>query len=351
MARIQQPYKYTMNRDISWLQFNQRVLDEASTMSVPLLERVFFLSIAQSNLDEFFMIRVGSQFDIAAVKPEGIDWRSGLPIIEIIKQLYKRSQRMITEMEDVYESLVEELKDIGIVICRFSDCSKSEQKMLHEHFTKNILPVLSPQVIDAHHPFPHIQNDRKHLGLLLKRKSRQQFGIIPVPEFLPDTVVISQQPYKVISMEELIYMFSDDVFHMYEIKEKTMFHLYRNADINLFEEEVYDDSVNLKLKMKQLLKQRNLLFPVRVDISTPVSKKFIDFLSDKLGANPYQFLKRTLPLSMDVLRHSVSKEFKALHPEHRFPVISPATPDYYHDQLSMIAHLSKQDMLLHFPYQ
>lgn len=351
MAKVQQPYKYTMNRDVSWLQFNQRVLDEASTMSVPLLERVFFLSIVQSNLDEFFMIRVGSQFDIAALKPEGVDWRSGQTIPEVIKGLYKRSQRMILEMETVYESLVEELKDIGIVICNFEDCSKSEQKRLHDHFRTNIMPVLSPQVIDAHHPFPHIQNDRKHLGLLLKRKSRQQFGLIPVPEFLPDTIVISEQPYKVISLEELIYTFSDDVFHMYEIKEKTMFHLYRNADINLFEEEVYDDSVNLKFKMKQLLKQRNMLFPVRVDISTPVSKKFIDYLSNKLGAKPYQFLKRQLPLSMDVLRHSVSKEFKRTHPEHRFMSVTPVQPAFYHDNISMIKHLELHDVLLHFPYQ
>ena len=351
MARVQQPYKYTINRDVSWLQFNQRVLDEASTMSVPLLERVFFLSIVQSNLDEFFMIRVGSQFDIAALKPDGIDWRSGMTIVDVLKGLYKRAQRMIVEMENVYTSLVEELKDIGVVICNFDDCTTVEQKWLHDHFRKNIMPVLSPQVIDAHHPFPHIQNDRKHLGLLLKRKSRQQFGLIPVPEFLPDTVVISENPYKVISLEELIYTFSDDVFHMYEIKEKTMFHLYRNADINLFEEEVYDDSVNLKLKMKQLLKQRNLLFPVRVDISSPVSKKFIDYLSDKLGAKPHQFLKRQLPLSMDVLRHSVSKEFKRTHPEHRFISMTPAAPSFYHENVSMINHLELHDVLLHYPYQ
>jgi polyphosphate kinase len=340
---------YSLNRDLSWLMFNQRVLDEASDPYVPLFERLRFLSICKSNLDEFFMIRIGSQFDILNVKPDAIDWRSGRPIIDMIRSLYRRSQRQLEHMDKVYVTLVEECKQANIHVVEISSLSKDEKRHTYEIFQQQIAPILSPQVIDAMHPFPHIQNNKMHVGLVLKRKSRRMYGIIPVPELSSNYVELSGSTTKYIALEEIVLYYSDQIFHNYDVEERTLFHLYRNADIN-FDEEYYDETVNLKVKMKQLLNKRNQLFPVRIDVSIPTSVKFTRFLATKVNASNYQFLKRQTPLAVDHLMELITKDVKQRFPQHLFAPFTPRLPQWYDSMTSMTDILLQRDVLLHFPY-
>lgn len=341
---------YSINRDISWLMFNQRVLDEASDPNVPLFERIRFLSICKTNLDEFFMIRIGSQFDILNVKPDAIDWRSGRPIFDMIRLLYRRSQRLLEHLDEVYLSLVEECKQADIHVAEISTLNKEEKRLLFDIFQHQIAPILSPQVIDAMHPFPHIQNNKMHVGLVLKRKSRRVFGIIPLPDVSANYIELSGSTTKYIALEEVVLYYADQVFHNYDIEERTIFHLYRNADIN-FDEEYYDETVNLKVKMKQLLKKRNQLFPVRIDVSIPTSAKFMRFLAAKVNASTYQFLKRQTPLAVDHLMELVTKDVKKAFPEHSFVPMTPRLPDWFGSSTSMTETLLQRDVLLHFPYE
>ncbi len=340
---------YSINRDWSWLMFNQRVLDEASDPNVPLFERLRFLSICKSNLDEFFMIRIGSQFDILNVKPDGIDWRSGRPIIDMIRSLYRRSQRLLEHMDEVYLTLVEECKQANIHVVEISSLSKDEKRHIYEIFQQQIAPILSPQVIDAMHPFPHIQNNKVHVGLVLKRKSRWMYGIIPIPELSSNYLELSGSTTKYISLEEVVMYYSDQIFHNYDVEERMVFHLYRNADIN-FDEEYYDETVNLKVKMKQLLNKRNQLFPVRIDVSIPTSAKFMRFLATKVNASNYQFLKRQTPLAVSHLMELITKDVKQRFPQHLFAPFTPRLPQWFGSMTSMTDILLQRDVLLHFPY-
>lgn len=341
---------YTINRDLSWLMFNQRVLDEASDPNVPLFERIRFLSICKTNLDEFFMIRIGSQFDILNVKPEAIDWRNGRPITDMIRLLYRRSQRLLAQIDEVYAKLAMELTRVGIQVVEVDQLNKEERRLLQEIFHTQIAPILSPQVIDAMHPFPHIQNNKMYIGLVLKRKSRRVFGVIPVPDLSVNYIELSASSKKYISLEEIVLFYADLVFHNYNIEERTMFHLYRSADIN-FDEEYYDETVNLKVKMKQLLKKRNQLFPVRIDVSIPTSNAFVRFLAQKINASNYQFLKRQTPLAVDYLMELVTKDLRKSFPEHGFEPMTPRLPNWFGASTSMTETLLQRDVLLHFPYE
>jgi Polyphosphate kinase len=296
------------------------------------------------------MIRIGSQFDILNVKPEAIDWRSGRPIIDIIRLLYRRSQRLLEHLDEVYVTLVEECKAAGIHVAELSTLNKEEKRQLLDIFQQQIAPILSPQVIDAMHPFPHIQNNKMHVGLVLKRKSRRVFGIIPVPDLTSNYVELSGSTTKYVALEEVVLYYSEHVFHNYDIEERTIFHLYRNADIN-FDEEYYDETVNLKVKMKQLLKKRNQLFPVRIDVSIPTSAKFMRFLAAKVNASNYQFLKRQTPLAVDHLLELITKDVKKAFPHHLFAPMTPRLPDWFGSTTSMTETLLQRDVLLHFPYE
>ncbi len=345
MATKNKPY--TMNRDQSWLMFNQRVLDEARDASVPLFERIRFLSIFKNNMDEFFMIRIGSQFDILNIKPDAVDWRSDRLLRDVIRSHYRRAQSLFETMENTYAELVEELSTIGIHLKRVDELSKDERKLAEKHFKSQIAPILSPQVIDAMHPFPHIQNDKMHIGLVLKRKSKRMYGIIPIPQASSPFIMIKDQLF--LSIEDVVYNFSPDIFHMYEVEEKMVFHLYRNADLN-FDEEYYDDSVNLKLKMKQLLQRRNQLFPVRIDVSIPTSGRFIKFIQSRIEAKPFQFMSRNIPLAMGVLNELIHKDVRRQFPQHSFPPFQPRVPEWFTKSKSMMALVEQQDVFLHYPY-
>ncbi len=178
-------FEYTQNRELSWLKFNERVLEEAEDKEVPLLERLMFVSIFINNLDEFFMVRVGSLFDLSILHENKIDNRSGMTPSEQLNSIYEEVKPLYRKKEKNYYEIENNLKSYGISSVSINELNNTERDYVKQYFKHQILPILSPQIIDTHHPFPHLLNKVINIVTILKSKGKSVFGIIPVPSTVP----------------------------------------------------------------------------------------------------------------------------------------------------------------------
>ena len=178
--------KYTQNRELSWLKFNQRVLEEAQDPDVPLLERMKFVAIFTSNLDEFFMIRVGSLYDMASLKEMELDRRSKMTPKEQLERIYEAVEPLYKERDKTYSEIKKRLSPYGICGLSFKELQDPEIKYVKKYFKEQILPVLSPQIVDRNHPFPHLLNKEIYVIASLKRGNQKLFGLVPVPTYLSE---------------------------------------------------------------------------------------------------------------------------------------------------------------------
>ncbi|MGN0994480.1 MAG: RNA degradosome polyphosphate kinase, partial [Butyricicoccus sp.] len=278
MAKAIWEQGYTQNRELSWLQFNARVLAEAQDESVPLLERLKFLSIFTSNLDEFYMIRVGSLGDIAAVDKTGVDSKSGLTARQQLERIYAATGPLYELRDQVFNDVEQRLAEEGLCHAPIAELTPAEQKFIRHYFRTTIQPILSPQIVDSHHPFPHLGSKVTHVGALLGRKKRELLGLIPVPASLPAVVYLPENPGRYVLLEEILLSYADTVFEMYDVLEKVLFCITRNADINLDDEpfsfEASSPELDVRAKMEKLLRRRNRLSVVRLELSRPISDHF-----------------------------------------------------------------------------
>ena len=178
-------FEYTQNRELSWLKFNERVLEEADDKEVPLLERLMFVSIFINNLDEFIMVRVGSLFDLSILHENKIDNRSGMTPSEQLNSIYEEVKPLYRKKEKIYYEIENNLKSYGISSVSINELNNTERDYVKQYFKHQILPILSPQIIDTHHPFPHLLNKVINIVTILKSKGKSVFGIIPVPSTVP----------------------------------------------------------------------------------------------------------------------------------------------------------------------
>ena len=181
-------YSFTQNRELSWLNFNERVLEEAVDGSVPLLERLKFVSIFSSNLDEFYMVRCGSLYDLSLIDEDYRDNKTGLNAQDQLADIYDRTKLLYKRRDDIYKSINSSLREEGIYDLDFEDLTKTERKFINKFFFKCIFPVLSPQVIDVHHPFPHLLNKSLNVMLIIRDKDVTLYGLIPIPATLPSII-------------------------------------------------------------------------------------------------------------------------------------------------------------------
>ncbi|HJJ70911.1 MAG TPA: hypothetical protein O0X56_04540, partial [Methanocorpusculum sp.] len=254
---------YMQNRELSWLRFNERVLAEAADDSVPLLERLKFLSIFTSNLDEFFMIRVGSHFDLQSVNAEALDSRTGMTPAEQLDKLYASVRRLYKKRDEVYFTLERRLRGAGVFNLSIAELSIDEYRFVRKYYEQEIAPILSPQIVDAHHPFPHLQSKVLHIGAMLKEGDKSLFGVIPIPQSLPEILRIPGKGLRYIRIEDIILDNVETVFSMYRISEKTILCITRNADINP-DDEAFDVNQDFREKMQKLLYERRRLAAVRL---------------------------------------------------------------------------------------
>lgn len=345
---------YTQNRELSWLAFNERVLAEAADESVPLLERLKFASIFTSNLDEFFMIRVGSLFDLMGVEPGRRDSRSGMTPEEQLHAIYDAVRPLYREREAVCLGLERLLRRYDICRLEWKELSGSEKKYCQRYFHSEVEPIISPQIVDTHHPFPHLKNNVLHIGAWVKYRSRDVFGVIPMPEALPGVLFLPcDEGLRYIHMEELLLHHAGDIFANYEVRAKCVFRVTRNADINP-EDEAFDMDENddFRKKMRKALRQRTRLAPVRLELSERISGDFLEYLKKRLPVTDEQVFFTSAPLRLD---YAFSLAGKLADPELRraltYPEFKPCRNAQIRTGESMIRQISRSDKLLSFPFE
>ena len=342
---------FTQNRELSWLQFNARVLEEAEDERVPLLERMKFLAIFTSNLDEFFMIRVGSLGDLAEMESEPVDNKSGLTPREQLQKIYAAVAPLYSRRDTAYADVEHSLEREGLTRLGFRDLTGEEQKYIKHYFRNMIEPVLSPQIVDAHHPFPHIEGKVLHIGVLLSRKKGETFGLLPVPASLPALVFLPGDGGRYLPMETILYEYADTIFGMYDVLEKVVFCVTRNADINP-DDEPFDGEMDFRRKMEKLLKQRRRLAVVRLELGQPVSSHFTQYLCSRFQIALEQvFLSRRAPLKMEYAYSLGSRLEESRQRALSDPPFTPQHPSMLAQGQSLMRAALKKDILLSYPYE
>ena len=343
---------YTQNRELSWLQFNARVLAEAEDENVPLLERFKFLAIFTSNLDEFFMIRVGSLCDMAAVDKEHTDSKSGLTAKEQLHLIYKAVEPLYARRDAAFSDVDSKLSAIGLRRLTMDSLAPDEQKYIKRYFKDIIAPVLSPQIVDSHHPFPHLEGKVLHIAALLSHKKTERLGLLPVPASLPPVVFLPETPSRYILTEDILLAYADHVFEMYDVLEKTVLCVTRNADIQVDDETFGVEGGDFRKKMEKLLRQRRRMAVVRVEISRPISDHFKEHFRSRFEVSDAQiFLSRTAPLKLGYafsLGEHLPKKKRAFLSDAPF---TPQQPAMLSAGQSLLKAALQRDILLSYPYE
>lgn len=343
---------YTQNRELSWLQFNARVLAEAEDENVPLLERFKFLAIFTSNLDEFFMIRVGSLCDMAAVDKEHTDSKSGLTAKEQLHLIYKAVEPLYARRDTAFSDVDSKLSAIGLRRLTMDSLAPDEQKYIKRYFKDIIAPVLSPQIVDSHHPFPHLEGKVLHIAALLSHKKTERLGLLPVPASLPPVVFLPETPSRYILTEDILLTYADHVFEMYDVLEKTVLCVTRNADIQVDDETFGVEGGDFRKKMEKLLRQRRRMAVVRVEINRPISDHFKEHFRSRFKVNDAQiFLSRTAPLKLGYafsLGEHLPEKKRAFLSDAPF---TPQQPAMLSAGQSLLKAALQRDILLSYPYE
>lgn len=343
---------YTQNRELSWLQFNARVLAEAEDENVPLLERFKFLAIFTSNLDEFFMIRVGSLCDMAAVDKEHTDSKSGLTAKEQLHLIYKAVEPLYARRDAAFSDVDSKLSVIGLRRLTMDSLAPDEQKYIKRYFKDIIAPVLSPQIVDSHHPFPHLEGKVLHIAALLSHKKTERLGLLPVPASLPPVVFLPETPSRYILTEDILLAYADHVFEMYDVLEKTVLCVTRNADIQVDDETFGVEGGDFRKKMEKLLRQRRRMAVVRVEINRPISNHFKEHFRSRFEVSDAQiFLSRTAPLKLGYafsLGEHLPEKKRAFLSDAPF---TPQQPAMLSAGQSLLKAALQRDILLSYPYE
>lgn len=342
--------EYTQNRELSWLKFNERVLEEAADETVPLLERLKFISIFTSNLDEFFMIRVGSLSELMRLKESTVDKKSGMNPKQQLSAIYQEVQVLYEKRETIYREVEHRLRVHGICNLSYRELDDSEKKYLKKYFHDMIEPVLSPQIVDQHHPFPHFVSKMVHVGAMLTYKDREVFGVIPVPAVLPPILYLKGEETRYIRTEEVIGAYLGEIFSNYQVKEKVYFCLTRNADIQV-EDEDFDFRDDFRKKMKNVLGKRRRLGPVRLELSGAIGNKALSYLTDKIGISRAQVYTTTLPFKMDYAfglhEHLQADKAEAL----TYAKFVPQPAGMLKPDQPVMKQVRQKDALLSYPFE
>lgn len=342
--------KYTQNRELSWLKFNQRVLEEAQDPDVPLLERMKFVAIFTSNLDEFFMIRVGSLYDMASLKEMELDRRSKMTPKEQLERIYEAVEPLYKERDKTYSEIKKRLSPYGICGLSFKELQDPEIKYVKKYFKEQILPVLSPQIVDRNHPFPHLLNKEIYVIASLKRGNQKLFGLVPVPTYLSEILLLPGHDIRYIRMEKILMEYLEIIFDKYEVSDKNYICVTRNGDVSP-DDEVLDINEDFRNLMKKTLSKRRKMAVVRLETANPLTENMERYFCDRFCITPKQIFRTKMPMKLSYI-FSVAEKV----PEHmrRTLVYEPFVPQksaMVDEETSMIRQIRKKDILLSYPYE
>ena len=337
-----------MNRELSWLKFNERVLEEAENPEVPLCERMTFVSIYQSNLDEFFRVRVGSLQDQMLISKEIRENKTKMTSEEQIRAIIKEVKKLNQRKDKAYEKLMKKIEDYGITFINFASAKTEEKKFLEKYFMKEIMPLSSPTIVGKRQPFPFLKNGEIYAVVVLEtRNKKERIGIIPCSNnMLTRMVELPGGKGRYMLIEDLILHYIGKVFKGYKVKGKSLLKVVRNADIDA--DAAYDEDLDYREFMEDLMKQRKKLSPVRIDLSREMDETVVDALCRYLDVTPDRVFRSEAPLDVsfvfqlqDLLRRNTE-----LFYEKRVPQKSPE----FKDGQSILQQITQEDKLLSYPY-
>ena len=339
---------YTQNRELSWLRFDQRVLEEARDKSVPLLERMKFVAIFTSNLDEFFMIRVGSLYDMVQTDEKHRDSRSGMTPQEQLDAIYEAVAPLYKERDKTYTEIKKELSPYGVCGLDFKELEADEKKYVKKYFKEQILPVLSPQIVDSSHPFPHLLNKDIYVTASLNKKE-QILGIVPVPTYVSDILMLPGHDIRYIRMEKVIMEYLHLVFDQYEVSDPNYICVTRNADVSPNDEalEVTDDFRKL---MQNTLHKRRRMAVVRLETAEKLSAKMQEYFCEKFKITPAQIFRTKMPMKLEYMFSIAGNLPESMKRSLVYEPFSPQKSAHVQEG-SMLKQVKKQDILLFYPYE
>ena len=337
------------NRELSWLKFNERVLDEASDKDVPLCERLSFASIFQSNLDEFFMVRVGSLHDQMLFSETKRESKTNMTAGEQLSHIFKVARDLTRKKDHTYRHLMDELKEYGVELLNFSDIEYEDAVYLENYFKEQIMPILSPQVVGKKQPFPFIKNKEIYAVALLGSKSNEKGGLVPCSNgILKRLISIPSERNKYMLVEELILHFMPIIFEKYQIKSKSLIRIIRNADIDV-DEAVDDEDTDYRDMMEKLIRQRKKLCPVKMEYSRVLDEKIIHNLCKELNLNHEQIYYSESPLELSFvfgLQDALRNNKNLFYERH-----IQKNPSWYVSGKPVISQVEEADRFISYPYE
>lgn len=350
------------NRELSWLKFNERVLEEARDESTPLFERLRFVQIFCSNLDEFFMIRVGSLHDKMLFDPKDKDNKTNLTSREQLSEVSKSVSALIPVKDDIYSEIMRGLSAFGVEHIDEDKLTPDEDAFVKAYFNREVRPLLFTGIVDKKHPVPFLKSGEIYVGCKIRKKTDNSgkyiFGILPASEGLPRVVFLPQTKTdgakksaptgRFILMEELIRRCAKQVWDNFEIISKCIFRVTRNADIPI-DEGLFDHDVDFRDIMSKMVKKRKKLSPVRLEFQGEPDNDTISVLTKTLDVPDNFVFRQTAPLSMSFIS-SLEKRLES-HSELFFtPLVPQRSPDIL-PNIPLIDQIRQHDILLNYPYE
>ncbi len=345
--------KIYANRELSWLKFNERVLEEAARKEVPLCERLNFISIYQSNLDEFFRIRVGSLVDLMQVEPNNRENKTNMTPGEQKAAVMKDVRRLDARKEEIYKGLLKEIKEQGIELVCFDELSYEEQKLVESFFDSRFEPMLSPLIVGKLQPFPFIRNCETHAVAALRKKNSAgkgknlKLGIVSCHlGGIPRLIRIHENKNKFILSEELILNCLDRIFKNYKVEQSALVRIIRNADIDA--DSLYDEGIDYRQFMSDLVKYRRHMAPVRLEISKELDKELFSEFFKEIVLDPDEIFVSGIPFDLSFFSNvnNMLRDHTELFYEYRSPQNLSGLPY----GKSILEQVKEKDRLLCYPY-
>ncbi|WP_270628264.1 polyphosphate kinase 1 [Mediterraneibacter gnavus] len=342
---------YMMNRELSWLKFNERVLNEAGNPKVPLAERLTFVSIYQSNLDEFYRVRVGTlmdQMDVSEVVREN---KTNMTSEEQVKAIIRATRELEEKRTVIYEQLMGELEPKGIRLINFNKLSAEEGKILEEYFDREIAPYLSANIVSKQQPFPFLKNkDIYAVALLESKGGKTRTAIISCSNNVFRRLIdIPTRKGTFLLSEELILQFLPKFFKNYSVKEKSLIRVTRNADIDT--EMIYDEDLDYRDAMENLIKERKRMNPVRMEFTGTLNKKMMHALCKTIHVEKEHVFRSEVPLDLSFVFAIQSYLKNTNAGELFYPRRTPRPTPQLNDKESLIPQILEKDVLLSYPFE
>lgn len=337
------------NRELSWLKFNERVLTEARDSYVPLIERLSFSAIFQSNLDEFFMVRVGSLYDRLFLGDNSAENKMGMTVSQQLDAIFARSAFLENVACKAFEETMRLLENHGVKHENVDNLETDDEAYLHSVYENDMRYLLSPLIIDKRSPFPFLKNNEVYCAVQLEAKSGVKIGLLPVADVKKRIITLPAKgefSHRYVLSEEVILKFAEQLFDNYRIIGKALVRITRNADINT--EEAADNDTDFREVMEKLLKKRRKLQSVRMKIKGDLSENAVEYLCNKLDLKPNHVIRVSIPLDLSYV-YSLGDFID--NPELFYPKLSPQSPKMLDVTQPIMTQIKSHDVLLKYPFE